>query len=177
VGQQSKPEEMMAKCKIEWQEDPSVEGLVGKVGGLPILEVTGRESRMFDYTVFEYEELECAGDFDREKNRLEKHFFEWLGKISYMSGPDEMMYVGDGKGTIFSVPDQMECVTELPEGEKCVSMITFNNTIYVALSRSIFVLDGDVLRPVEFDLSKSYCQHGKYMTDYCEPCGRVNGGG
>ena len=68
---------------IEWSEDMQLEGWVGVVGGLPILEVTPYDSTMFGYTVREHEdgnELDSPDKWGKEKERLAKHFSEWMEK-------------------------------------------------------------------------------------------------
>jgi hypothetical protein len=66
--------------ELIWQEDPHLEGYVATIGGLPILEVTGSDSTMFGYTVYEYDDLETPEDWEREKERLTKHYQDWLTK-------------------------------------------------------------------------------------------------
>ena len=75
----------------------------------------------------------------------------------------------------------LKYITCLPDGEKCVGMVNLNSRIYLATSIGMFYLnEEELLVPVMFD-EKAFdhmktCEHGKGMLDYCEPCGRVNGG-
>lgn len=48
----------------------------------------------------------------------------------------------------------LKFVTEAPNNEKIVAMVTFNGHIYVATERQVLVLVDDELKPVEFIIEK-----------------------
>lgn len=50
--------------------------------------------------------------------------------------------------------DRFKVVTELPEGEECVSMIEFKGKIYLATRQRVYVLEEDRRVPLQFGLSE-----------------------
>ena len=75
----------------------------------------------------------------------------------------------------------LKFITALPDNEQCVGLVVFNDRVIVATTRGVFYLNEEgLLEPIQF-IENAFdhmetCEHGKGMSDYCEPCGRVNGG-
>ena len=73
----------------------------------------------------------------------------------------------------------LKYIDTVPEGDHCVAMLMFKDTMYVATGKGVYKMVDDKLEAVQFAVKdgENCCEHGKTATEYCEPCGRVNGGG
>lgn len=99
-----------------------------------------------------------------------------------MMEPGEIKYCEDLPPGPVVYREGNKHITTLPEGVQCVGMVVYNEELIVATTTGVFYLDDEgQLSPIEFAPNAfdhmETCEHGKGMTDFCDPCGRVNGGG
>jgi len=62
---------------------------------------------------------------------------------------------------------------ELVEAIESITVRT-NSTMGTGVEPVSYIEKRKVLEAINTIIGESLCEHGKSMTDYCEPCGRIN---